>query len=388
MKSGKNAPRRIGLLMRPDQMVKRDILRGIAEYGRERGGWELDLLWPLMDLPELPAEVNPDVVIAWGEKKSDLPMLGKLGVPVVMVGHLEAPGAAWVRYDNAGIGRRVAEFLMVKGFPNLAMVCEKLGAIGDYSRERLAGFEGLAGEAGLFRGLFDTREWGQTPEAWAEILPRLGGWLEKLPKPVGIMADTDAGGYHVILACRLSGLRVPEEVAVIGVGGDEMICEFSFPRLSSVELNGIAAGRIAAGLAERVAAGGGAEVVAVPGAEIVERGSSGFHAHRDEVVAKAVRMIANRAQGELRVDEVVREVGISRRSLEKRFKEWAGRGIYEEIQRVRLERAAELLARTDLRLGEIAERCGYVEQRRLSEAFRKRFGMSPRDYRRMRRGEE
>ena len=176
-------------------------------------------------------------------------------------------------------------------------------------------------------------------------------WLADLPKPVGVMACNDDRGREVLEACRAAKVRIPEEVAVIGVDNDELLCELSDPPLSSVTFGAERAGFEAAALLEQLMAGRPKKPSqSLPGAlGVVARRSTEVVLHEDQEIAAALRFIHDNAGRPIRVYDVVASLGDARRTLEIRFQQVLGRSIHEEIRRARLERAKRLLLETDCR---------------------------------------
>jgi LacI family transcriptional regulator len=213
-------------------------------------------------------------------------------------------------------------------------------------------------------------------------------WLKGLPKPVGIFACHDVWALQVVEACRLTGLRVPEDVAVLGVDNDDLLCELARPSLSSIVVPADRIGYEAAALLERLLAGGRRprRPLLVPPAGVVTRHSSEVLAIADPDVMAAVRYIRAHRHHPVRVEDVLREVAVSRRALERRFRAAFGRGLGEEIRHGHLERAADLLATTGLSVAEVADQAGFTSVHYLSRVFRHEMGVTPTAYRRQFRG--
>ena len=208
-------------------------------------------------------------------------------------------------------------------------------------------------------------------------------WLADLPKPVGLMACNDDRGREVLAACRQAKLRVPEEVAVVGVDNDELLCELSDPPLSSVALGAERAGFEAAALLDQLMAGRSKEPqrLVASALGVVARRSTDLSLHEDPEVAAAVKYIRDNAGRPIRVYDVVAGLGDARRTLEIRFQQALGRSIHAEIQRVRLERARRLLLETDLPLSKIAQASGFSSPSYLAAVFHRHLGVTPVKYR-------
>ena len=197
------------------------------------------------------------------------------------------------------------------------------------------------------------------------------------------MACYDVRARHVLTTCRKLGILVPEQVAVIGVDNDELMCELTSPPLSSIEQGARTIGYRAAALLDRLMAGRKAEqlkyVVQPDG--VVTRRSSDALAIDDADVAAAFRFIRDHACEGIRAGDVVAAVAISRTALMSRFKAIVGRTIHAEIQRVQIDRVRQLVAATDLPLNRVAMQTGFRYLQQMIAAFRRHTGQTPGEYR-------
>jgi LacI family transcriptional regulator len=185
-------------------------------------------------------------------------------------------------------------------------------------------------------------------------------------------------------ACQLADLRVPDDVAIVGVDDDDLLCELGRPSLSSVALPSEQIGAEAAALLERLLHGKPPPPgpILLPPREVVVRQSSDILAITDPDVAAAVRFIRNHGSRTIQVADVLEAVPVSRRGLEWWFRRIIRRGIWEEIRRVHLERGKTLLAGSELPMAEVARRAGFTDARQLSVVFRQETGLTPTAYRR------
>ena len=212
---------------------------------------------------------------------------------------------------------------------------------------------------------------------------RLEKWLEKLPKPIGILAHNDIRGRHLVDACRRMGIAIPDDVAVLGVDNELPHCEMSNPPLSSIVTDAERIGYEAGSLLDQLMNGRDPtpKRLLIPPLGIVVRQSTDVTATADQHVARAVRYIREHVGEEIDVRDILRHVGISRTALDKRFLKALGHTPHEEIRRIRLKRARELLAESDLKLEIIAERCGFRHGEYLGAVFRSEFGQTPGEFR-------
>jgi LacI family transcriptional regulator len=218
---------------------------------------------------------------------------------------------------------------------------------------------------------------------WERELDRMVKWLQRLPKPVGIMACDDHRGFQLLDACRREGIPVPEEVAVVGINNDRVLCELAYPPLSSVDPGGIRIGYEAAACLDRMMRGGRPprKPIHLEPSGLVARQSSDVIAVEDREVAAALRFIRENAGSPITVEDVVRAVMISRSFLERKFQQHLGRTPKAEILRVRMAQAEQLLAESDLPLAEIALRCGFNHENNFSATFLRETGYRPGAYR-------
>jgi LacI family transcriptional regulator len=286
-----------------------------------------------------------------------------------------------VRTDDQAGTRLAFEHLRERGFRHFAF-CGFNGA--DYSDIRRDSFNRLVAQAGLRCHLYvDPRSPRRATTLKHEELGLTDGdsvarWIKALPKPIGLMACNDIRGQQVLTACRAVGIPVPDEVAVIGVDNDEVLCELADPPLSSVAPNAERIGYEAAALLDQMMRGERPpkHPLVVGPSGIVTRRSSEVLAIEDRHIAAAARFIREHACEGIDVSDVLRAVPLSRSTLERRFSKELGRSPKDEILRVRLNRAKELLAYTDFPLPVVAEKVGMEHAEYLSVIFKKKVGLT------------
>jgi LacI family transcriptional regulator len=211
----------------------------------------------------------------------------------------------------------------------------------------------------------------------------IAAWLQSLPRPLAVFACNDVRGRQIIDACNESGLSVPEEVAVIGVDDDEVICELCNPPLSSVQPDTMRLGYEGAALLDAMMEGETApeETIFIPPKGIARRLSSEAAAIDDRGVASAMQIIRDHACEGLTVQGVVKRLHISRSTLERRFFAAFGRTPATEIERVRMSRAKLLLMETRYKLSKIALLTGYGTASQFATAFKRNTGLTPGNFR-------
>jgi LacI family transcriptional regulator len=208
--------------------------------------------------------------------------------------------------------------------------------------------------------------------------------LSGMREPVGLMGANDRYAHEAMSVCRKLGLRIPSQVAVVGVDNDDMICLLADPPLSSIASSGPRMGFEAAQLLDRLMNGETAprDVLLLPPLGVVRRESSDIVTVADEHVAEAVRFIRAHATEPIGVKDLLRRIPRSRRYLEMKFAQLMKRTIHEEIRRAHIEHARHLLSGTTDTVGEVARRSGYNALSRFMEAFQKETGQTPGAYRR------
>jgi LacI family transcriptional regulator len=379
------ALRHVAVIMNVNMIYDRGIVEGIADYMRQVGGWSVYFeAEPLTKMPHLSAW-HGQGVIADLDDEDVARAVRKLGVPVVGVGGGGGgadPEVPYVDTDNEQVGRLAAEHLLERGFRQFAFCGWPSTPTNPWSRQREAAFRRRIQDAGcecsVFRGRYSSAR------RWEDLQKALTDWLATLPCPVGLMASDDIRARHVLEACRRARLSVPDDVAVIGVDNDALVCEFSRPPLTSVIQDTRRIGYEAARKLDRLMSGNrhDASWQIIPPVGIAARGSTDTTAMDDRLVAAAVQFIRNHVAEGIRVADVLAAVAISRTALDQRFKQSLGRTVHAEIDRVRVNLALDLLRSTDLPLSVVAERAGFSNAPYMSAVFHKQLGQRPGSLRR------
>jgi LacI family transcriptional regulator len=378
---------RVAILANVARRFDRRVIQGVVAFAREVGCWDLYVEEePAARLLKLDRWPGQGIIASFDEQEIGQ-AVGGLRIPVVGVGG----GMAWYQTaskipyfatDNAAIGRRAAEHLLECGFSRLAFYGHRRSRLLEWSEERLQAFRGRAHEAGVpcevYRGRLPTAH------AWATLQQELSAWIGALQKPVGLMACTDLRARHVLEVCRTLGLRVPDDVAVIGVDNDEMLCELTTPPLTSIEQGSRRIGYEAAAMLQRLMAGKKVTSLrhTIGPEALVARQSTSIVACEDTDLGAALQFIRQHACDPVTVADVLRIVPVSRSTLERKFHSALGRTIHDEIQRVKLERAKQLLAQTRLLVKQVAKQSGFRYVQYMTTFFRHATGMSPAEYRR------
>lgn len=372
---------RVALLFEANNAYARGLLVGIGEYILSHGPWSVHYV-------ELgPADAPPPWLRAWdghgvivrGENRRIARAVAKLSVPTIdLTPSRLLPLAPWVKSDDAAIAHLAAQHFLERGFRHFAFCGD---ARFSWSHRRGERFGLLVRGAGRACHTFAPTRAPHPPDADAEV-DAIGAWLASLPKPVAVFACYDNRGQQVLEACRRAGLAVPEQVAVLGVDNDEVLCALSPPPLSSITLNARRAGWEAAALLSLLMRG---ETIAptahlIPPVAVATRQSTDVLAVADPKIAAALRYIREHACEGISVSDVLRHCPMARRALETRFRKLLGRTPRQEILRVQLNRVKELLVGTELPIWEIATRAGF-EPEYLSAVFKQETGVAPSEFR-------
>lgn len=354
--------------------------RGIVRCARERG-WILDT--SMAHYGVIPDHWQGDGILTLllSHRKDILEYVQRSTVPVVsLTTDVESLAIPRVQLDNVRIGQLAAEHLIARGFENLGFY--KFSDINDV-QGREEGFRRAVQQAGRKYFLLDWHAASQRQprRKWFDWLQRQ---LQKLPLPLGIMAQSDNRASLVISACETAGIAVPEQVAVIGVDNDEYACEFASVPLSSVDSNREMLAYEGAVLLAKLMDGAPAprQPVVVTPKEVVVRKSSDILAIEHKAVARALSFIWEHFLEPISVDDVIEASRMSRCGLYRAFEKHVGRSIGDELARKRVERAQKLLAETDAKLHRVASQSGFSGGEHFSRAFTRLVGTTPSDYRR------
>ena len=381
---------RVALLIESSRAYGRGLLYGIADYVKTYGPWSI------FYHERVVGDTAPHQLRDWGldgmiiriENRQLIDTVRKMKIPTVdLFGRHKLKGVPSMMHDPRSTGRLAAEHLLDRGFTRFGY-CGLAGV--HFSGLRQKHFEERLAEAGYKPSVFiaGTDNKNQVDVAHTELSNlaksrELMQWLHELPKPVGVMACNDPMGQQLLTACGECDFAVPEEIAVIGVDNDELVCELCDPPLSSVQPNNRKTGFDAAAMLDRMMQGKEVsdEKIFVRSLGIVTRQSTDVMAIEDVDTATAVQYIREHACEGISVDDVIKHVLLSRSTLERRFLQYLGRTPYAEITRVRMDRIKYLLESTDLPLRGIADLTGFQHIERMCTLFKTHEGIAPGQYR-------
>ena len=366
----------------------KNILRGITRYSKDHGPWTF------CKMPTYYREtIGIDGILKWAKEweadgiigqfynNEEVEKFTKANIPVIAQDFKERftdiPNITGAYNETGRLG---ANYFLKKGFKNFAFY--GFGNI-VWSRERAQGFEERIQEAGFNVHYYEHKDPNAAVDLWYYKPSALSEWLRSLPKPIALMTCDDNQGLHIAEAAKHAGIRIPDEVAVLGVDNDETICELSETPLSSIELDAEKGGYEAARLMERMVAEKTccAPDVIVKATQVVTRHSTDIFASQDKYIVSALKYIHGNLDKNLKVDQVLREVPLSRRSLEKRFMLTTGYPVYEYIYNQRIEKFTQLLLETEMTIFEIALDLGLSDSKNIARQFKQVKGLTPMEYR-------
>lgn len=385
--------KRVAVIVETSREYGRGVLRGIIRYEHEHGPWSI-YFQPCGLGEPLPAwfrEWRGDGILV----RADTPQLAEAAlakrVPVVDL-RLALPEyrLPFVGIDNRMIVDLAFEHLRERGFHNFAFLGLSRQPKIWWAEERGAYFTELAEAAGSNCHVFQPRPSRHSRGIGDYDREKLVAWLKGLPRPVAIMGCSDDCSLQVAEVCRIVGLRVPDDVAILGVDNDEFLCNLSQPSMSSVDLGPERSGYRAAALLDEMMSGAAVQQreIFLPPIGVVARRSTDVIAIDDLELVDLIRYVREHACDGIRVEDAMRRSQLCVSTLQRRFKALLGRTPKEELVRVQFERAKQLLISTDLSINEVAARCGFHEVKRLIALFQAKVGQPPGAFRRaIRQGE-
>ncbi|NIJ51292.1 AraC family transcriptional regulator [Dyadobacter arcticus] len=377
---------KIILLLDFAEEYSKSLMKGINAYSKEYGPW-IFCRMPLFHRETIGIDGILQWALEWGADgivgqlyNKEVEKILKAEIPVIAQDFkerfTEIPNITGAYREAGELG---ADYFLKKGFTNFAFY-----GFNDivWSRERAEGFEERLKTRGHKVHYFEHKK-ARSTELWYYKPSSLSRWLKSLPKPIGLMTCDDNQGQHITEACRHVGIRIPEEVAVLGVDNDEMICDLSDPPLSSIALDVEKGGYDAAKLLDYMIRNGTDDYydIIVKPMQVITRHSTDIYATNDDHIASSLKYIHQNIEKNLHVDEVVKQVPLSRRALEKRFLEITGYPVYKYIFNLRIEKFTQKLLDTDMSVFEIALDMGLNDSKNIARQFRQAKGCSPSVYR-------
>lgn len=365
----------------------RHILKGVCRYAMVNPNWHLRIASGIPEhiLPSLKETGINGMFVAIHSRKL-MSAVTAMKLPCIGMDCLEVPKVLpYLTADSFHAGRLAAEHFLERGFRHFAYYSPSnyFWSIrrrdGFCQRVREAGFTASVYKPAVINKKHDKYDW-QSGRTWMKGLEGLVEWLHSLPKPVGLMACDDTIGYDLIEAAGEAGVCIPEEVAVIGVFNDDVLCNAAKPPLSSVVINLELAGYQAAQLLNSIIIGRkkmAGQAILAQAAHVIARQSSDIIAINDADVANAVSFIRRNFNSHIQVADIVGAAACSRRSLETKFRKILGRSIMKEVMRVRIGHIASLLLESNMSIDQIAKTSTFDSVSHLIRVFKKHKGIPP-----------
>lgn len=375
---------KVALLIETSNRYGRDLLTGIREWMGPGGRWAVRFTEQARGaaVPSWLAEWKGDGIIARVDSPAIATALKRTRLPVVDVSaERDASEFPRVSIDNVAVAQLAGGHLARNGFAHFAYCGDDRFL---WSRQRGAAFASWLKAAGRPCAIFAPGgKVRPAPGSDAENRA-IAEWLAALPKPVGVFACYDGRAQQVLEACQLRGLHVPDDVAVLGVDNDEVLCELCSPPLSSIQPNARRTGYEAAEMLSRMMTARRsvrAETRFVAPVRVVERQSTDVVSVADPKIAAALKFIRQHACEGANVGDVLRAVPMSRTLLERKFHALVGHSPHRQIVLTKIERAKHLLVESEVSIAMVAELSGFDSASYLSVAFRRETGESPYAYR-------
>ena len=383
---------RIALLFNANKVYDREIITGVGHYLQStRVGWNLFLEEDFRCRLGGIDRFDGDGIIADFDDPAVCDALSGCPLPVVAVGSsFENPahypdGVPYIATDNTKLVGLAYTHLIGAGLTHFALYSLPPANEHRWAHQRELAFAKLRAADGCTRERIDTeiyRGLSTSAPTWNQAIDQLTQWLHALPKPVGIIAVTDARARHLLQACLIAGIPVPEEVAIIGIDNDPLTRTLTRIPLSSVIQGTEEMGRTAAHLLHQMLHGARfpGQRILVPPVGINVLDSTKHQPLASPYVARARHFIRQYACQGIRTEQVADYVGVSRSSLEEHFRRELGCTVHQDILRQKLDVAKALLSQRDVSSAEVAIRCGFKSVQYMHAVFRRELGCTPREY--------
>ena len=384
--------RKVMIMLRLSGAAGRDILSGIFLFTRRHPHWQTRIF-------QMPDELTPEIFSALEAEGFDgfiaseagtvetAQLAAKSRIPIAFIGDpgpilsSRATNITYIRNDDEHIGRLGARFLMSLGnFRSFGFIPTTSNQY--WSNLRHKGFENELNARGRNVNYFRS----PSISGSSADLSALKDWLVAIPKPAAIMAAWDTRATQAIQLCENAKVRIPSQLAIIGVDNDELLDESTNPPLTSIQPDHEKLGFVAARELEHLMNGRHAKsetaFLARP-LRIVERESAVAVAPAAHIVTRATDYISKNATKGITPDDVADFLGISRRLADLRFSQFGGESINEAITRTKLNAVKKLLATTNRSIKSISQSCGYNNPAYLKTLFKRHFGQTMRDWRKI-----
>lgn len=363
------------------------LLKGILKYSKGREPWVVCRMPPsykqrygIEGVLDWAKKWEADAIIAQFDVEDNVSAFATNGIVAVAQDYKSRfSSIPNITSDYRLAGRMAADFFRQKGYRNFAFFGYKDVV---WSTERCEGFYNRITDYGFASSFYEYHN-EQIENLWFYESTPLIKWLKSLPVPTALMACDDNQAIKITEACRMVGLKIPEEIAVLGVDNDTVICNLSDPPLSSLHMNIEMGGYDAAALIDKMIKNGRESYsdIYIKPLNIISRISTDIYSTDDPYVLKAIKCIHQNLSSKLSVEEIVKQVPLSRRLLEMRFKNVTGEPIYQYILKIRMDYFAQLLLTSNDPISEIAMSVGFIDYKNFARQFRILKNCSPSEYR-------
>lgn len=378
---------KIILLIDISEEYGQNLTKGIVKYSKEHGPWvfcKMPLFYRethgVEGIVKFAKEWGANGIIAHLDNALDIKKIHEAGISLIVEDFKERfEGTSNITGGYFETGEMGAEYFIKKGFKHFGFYGFKNIV---WSRERFEGFQNYLSDHKFAVHNFDQDHQGEKT-LWFYKPSLLSQWLKSLPKPIAIMACDDERAQHITEACKQAQIPIPEQIAVLGVDNDQMICNLSDPPLSSINLDTEKGGYEAAKLIHFLISEKKQtpQNIVVKPTHIITRHSTDITSASDELIAKALKFIHLNIADKINVSDVLKEVPLSRRSFEKRFYDITGVAVYKYIYNLKIQKFAERLLETDKTVSEIAMESSFALSNNISRQFKQVKGCTPSEYR-------
>jgi LacI family transcriptional regulator len=378
----------VALLVETSRSYGRGLCAGIAAYARAHDEWnfviqERDLRG---GIPEWLPRWRGDGILCRLSDQKLADVLASAPCPVIdLYGQIRHERIPFLDTDADAVAAMAVRFFMDAAFTKFAY-CGFPGLW--FSDERGSAFERQLRQFGMDVDFYRPDRVGSLDVAERESLHPAGSreleaWVASLPEQTAVLACNDVRAQQLLMVANRIGRLVPDDLAVMGVDDDEVICALASPLLTSIQPDTYRLGYTAAYWLDLLMQGKPlkSSSLVIPPLAVHERASTDVIASDDPLFVEAMRFIRSHVQTGIDVNSVARRVACSRRTLTERFRQLLGRSVKEEITRQRLLRARQLLQQTSLTIDRIAEDCGFATASHFSRVFKEQEGKTPGDFR-------
>ena len=375
-------PKKIAVLTDTAVTFSRMVINGVAKYAQQKANWQLLFqARGVNDRSSIPQHWQVDGVIARVTHKTQAKQLLQLSIPVINISRSVVPGYAFPQasIDECEVAHLAVEHLWNQGLRTLAYF-NATDQANYYDRMWEAFLDhSLNHNANCLRFIQKHRR-GLNKEY---TIQELESWLQSLPKPIGILAWDAVHGHFLRETCLTAGFNIPEEIAIISGEDDELFCQLSSPSLSAIDCCPDRLGYASAEKLDDLMTGIDLEdsPTLLPAIGVISRHSTDILAVEDRELAQALRFLREHAYESIQIRDILKQVPMSRRALEMRFKKLLGRSPAAELRRLRISKAQELLTNTNWSIPKIASASGFSQAEVMNRVFRRELDQTPTIYR-------